>query len=84
MINPDEPDSSPQTDIKAAITAAKAGDVPTLRRLIERRPTLAHDDGIDRPLIELAVREGHLEAVRVLIEAGATARRDKILLIVDC
>ena len=71
MINPDEPGSGPQPDIEAALTAAKAGDVPTLRRLIERRPTLARGDGTSRPLIELAVREGHLEAVRVLLEAGA-------------
>jgi hypothetical protein len=64
VITPDEPDTSHKPDIEAAITAAKAGDVPTLRRLIERRPTLAQSDGIDSHLIELAVREGHLEAVR--------------------
>jgi len=75
VITPDEPDASAKPDIEAAMTAAKAGDVPTLRRLIERRPTLAHDDAVGRAPIELAVREGHLEAVQVLLDAGAEPDR---------
>jgi ankyrin repeat protein len=57
-----------------AIMAASAGDVSTLRRLIELDPSLAHtrDSDWSRPsLIPFAVREGHFEAVRFLLEAGA-------------
>jgi len=39
--------------------------------VIERRPTLVDGHGDHRPLIELAVREGRLGAVRLLIDAGA-------------
>src|SRR5262245_35591723 len=57
-----------------AIMAASAGDVSTLRRLLELDPSLAHtnDSNWRRPsLIPFAVREGHFEAVRVLLESGA-------------
>ncbi len=66
-----EPDSNPERDIRDAIAAATAGNAPALRRLLERRPTLGRGDGSHRPLIDLAVREGHVEAARVLLDAGA-------------
>src|SRR4029450_10028794 len=58
-------------DIREAIAAATAGDVLALRRLLERRPTLSRSNGSHRPLIELAVREGQIDAVRVLLDGGA-------------
>jgi ankyrin repeat protein len=64
-------DAERQRDIRDAIAAAKAGDVAALRGVIERRPTLLDSHGDHRPLIELAVREGRLEAVRLLLDAGA-------------
>ena len=67
----DEPGSDPERDIQDAITAATIGNVPALRRLLERRPTLGRGDGTHRPLIDFAVREGRLDAVRVLLDAGA-------------
>jgi ankyrin repeat protein len=62
----DQPD-----DIRDALSAAAAGDVPALRRLLERRPGLSRGDDSHRPLLEVAVREGQLEAVRILLDAGA-------------
>ena len=57
-----DPDAERARDIREAIAAAKAGDVATLRAVIERRPTLVDGHGDHRPLIELAVREGRLGA----------------------
>lgn len=56
-------------DLWAAIGAAAAGDTPTLRRLLRRDPRLAQ---YQQP-IHFAVREGKLDAVEVLIGAGADA-----------
>src|SRR5438046_8863448 len=70
-----ESDSDAARDIQDAITAATTGDVPALRRLLERIPTLSRGDGSHRPLIDFAVREGQLEAVRVLLDAGADPDR---------
>jgi ankyrin repeat protein len=75
LIRPDEfasdrpcgPWSSRGCDIWAAILAARAGDVGELRRLLGRDPNLAR---YQEPL-HFAVREGHLESVRVLLDAGA-------------
>ena len=69
MIKPPELESEP--DIWDAIIAAAAGDIPTLRRLIERAPSLSHSEYWYTRPIHFAVREGHLEAVRILLEAGA-------------
>jgi len=75
MTEADEPDSDPERDIRDAIAAVTVGDVPGLRRLLERRPALARDNGSHRPLIDVAVREGQLEAVRILLDAGAEPDR---------
>ena len=64
-----------ERDITEAIAAAKRGDVTTLRPLIERHPSLVSGDSDHRPLLELAVREGHLDAVRLLLDAGDDANR---------
>src|SRR5262249_27814200 len=55
--------------------AAKSGAVADLQRLIERRPSLVDDVADHRPLIELAVREGRLDAVKLLLDAGADPNR---------
>jgi ankyrin repeat protein len=71
MIKPPELESDSGRGIWDTITAAAAGDTPTLRRLIERDPSLSHLDYWYTPPIHFAVREGHLEAVQILLEAGA-------------
>jgi len=67
MIKPPELLSDRGQDVWDTLTAAASGDVLTLRRLLERDPTLSRDYS---PL-GFAVREGHLEAVRLLLDAGA-------------
>ncbi len=54
-------------DVWDAIRAARTGDVAALRRLVERDPKLSR---YAEPL-RFAVREGHAEAVHVLLAAGA-------------
>ncbi len=54
-------------DVWDAIVAARAGDAAALRTLLARDPNLVR---YDEPL-HFAVREGHLEAVQVLLDAGA-------------
>jgi ankyrin repeat protein len=58
-------------DVWDAICAAVAGDAEALRRLLERDPNLYRAGYWYTQPIHFAVREGHLEAVRVLLEAGA-------------
>jgi ankyrin repeat protein len=70
MIKPRELDSDKGCDIWDTITAA-AGDMPTLRRLLERDPALSQAEYWYTQPIHFAVREGHFEAVQVLLEAGA-------------
>ena len=67
MIRPSELHSDRGQDVWDTITAAASGDVLELRRLLERDPALSREYS---PL-GFAVREGHLEAVRVLLDAGA-------------
>jgi len=71
MIKPIELESAEGTDVWNTLTAAAAGDVPTLRRLLDRNPRLARAEYWYAPAAHFAAREGHLEAVRVLLEAGA-------------
>lgn len=68
MIKPSELDSDRGRDVWNTITAAAAGDVSTLQRLLERDPDLARSEYAP---LRFAVREGHLEAVRILLDAGA-------------
>src|SRR5438132_11894906 len=53
------------------IEAARAGDVPKMRALLQEHPGLYNAGYWYTQPIHFAVREGHLEAVRVLLEAGA-------------
>src|SRR3954447_24094111 len=71
MIKPRELESGSGRDIWDMITAAATGDTLTLRRLIARDPSLVGSGYFYTPAIHFAVREGHLEAVQILLEAGA-------------
>lgn len=53
------------------ICAAIRGDVPAIRRLLKTDPNLAITEYWYTQPIHFAAREGHLKAVRTLIEAGA-------------
>lgn len=79
MIKPDElgselphgPWSSRGCDIWDAFSAAVRGDAAALRRLLDRDPNLYRAGYWYTPPIYFAVREGHVEAVRVLLDAGS-------------
>jgi len=79
MIRPDElaselphgPWSCRGCDVWDMICAAAAGDVAALRRLLERDPNLYRAEYWYTQPIHFAVREGHVEAVQVLLDAGA-------------
>src|SRR5260370_30126684 len=71
MIKPRELEPDKGRDIWDTITAAAAGDTPTLARLLERNPTLSQAEYWYTQPIHFAVREGHVEAVQLLLECGA-------------
>lgn len=58
-------------DIWAMLCAAREGDAPAVRRLLERDPDLYRAEYAYTQPIHLAVREGHPAAVATLLEAGA-------------
>jgi ankyrin repeat protein len=70
MIQPRELESGSGRDVWDTITAAVSGDAATLRRLLDRDPNLVNAEYSYTP-IHFAVREGHLDAVRTLLDAGA-------------
>lgn len=70
-IQPPELESESGRDIWAMIVAASAGDTLTLQRLLERDPGLSRAEYFYTPVIHFAVREGHLQVVRLLLDAGA-------------
>ena len=59
------------SDIWEMLCAAIAGDVEQIRRLLKRDPNLVRAEYWYTRPIHFAVREGHLEAVKALVEAGA-------------
>jgi ankyrin repeat protein len=71
MIKPDEFESEAGQLTWDTIVAAAEGDVIALRRLIERNSRLALSEYWYTPAIHFAVREGHIEAVQLLLDAGA-------------
>jgi uncharacterized protein len=75
MIKPVELESE-GWDTWDTIVAASAGDVATLRRLLERDPRLARAEYWYAPAVHFAAREGHVEAVRLLLDSGADPERN--------
>lgn len=71
MLKPPELDTEKGRDIWATIIAAAEGDVGTLRSLLDRDPSLSQSGYFYTPPIHFAVREGHLDAVQLLLDAGA-------------
>jgi ankyrin repeat protein len=58
-------------DVWDTLSAAANGDTATLVRLLERDPNLYRAEYWYTQPIRFSVRGGHVEAVRVLLEAGA-------------
>ena len=58
-------------DVWQVLTAARAGDLAALRGALERDSSLVSASYWYMPPLHFAVREGHLEAVRLLVAAGA-------------
>jgi ankyrin repeat protein len=76
MIRPRELESGRGRDAWEVIHAAATGDTAMLRSLLARDPTLIDSEYFYAPSIHFAVREGHLDAVRILLEAGADPERN--------
>jgi ankyrin repeat protein len=76
MIKPVELESAEGNYIWDTLTAAAAGDVPALRRLLDRNPRLAEAEYWYTPAVHFAAREGHVEAVRLLLDSGADPERN--------
>ena len=70
MIKPPELESDKGRHLWDTITAAAAGDTPTLQRLLERDPGSSQAEYWYTQPIHFAVRGGHMEAVKLLLEAG--------------
>ena len=70
----DEPDWTGRwrgESIWQVLNAARDGDIGKLRAMLADDPTLANAEFWYTPPLHFAVREGHLDAVRLLLEAGA-------------
>ena len=59
-------------DIWATLCAARDGDAQTLKRLLDRDPSLVAAEYWYTPPLHFAVREGHVGAARLLLERGAS------------
>lgn len=53
------------------LNAARDGDTPRLRQMLEDDPTLVKAEFWYTPPLHFTVREGHLDATRLLLQAGA-------------
>jgi ankyrin repeat protein len=71
MIKPDALETEAGQHTWNTIVAAAEGDVIALRRLLERNPRIGLSEYWYTPAIHFAVREGHLEAAQLLLDAGA-------------
>jgi hypothetical protein len=58
-------------DVWDMLCAAADGDAAELRRLLDRDPNLYRAEYWYTQPIHFAVREGHIDAVRALLDAGA-------------
>jgi ankyrin repeat protein len=71
IIKPPELETAEASAIWDALAASDAGDVQALRALIERDAGLSRAEYWYTPAIHFAVRDGHEDAVRLLLDAGA-------------
>ena len=71
IIKPEDFDPAEGEETWKTLTAAADGDVAALRDLLARDPRLSRAQDRYTPAIHFAVREGHIEAVRLLLDAGA-------------
>ena len=62
---------STTTEVWAMLSAASAGDLSRVRELVAQRPALATCQYNYTPPLHFAVREGHLELARFLVDRGA-------------
>ena len=76
MLKPDELETDEGRDIWETLVASSQGDVVSLRRLIDKNPSLSRAEFWYTPAIHFAVREGHIDAVRLLLDAGADPERN--------
>jgi ankyrin repeat protein len=60
-----------EADAWAVITAAADGNATAMRRLLDRDPSFSRKGYFYTPPIHFAVREGHPEIVKMLLDAGA-------------
>jgi ankyrin repeat protein len=58
-------------DVWAMLTAARDGDLERIKSLVQQSPRLATCEYNYTPPIHFAVREGHLEVTRFLLDHGA-------------
>lgn len=58
-------------DVWAMLCAARYGDVPAIQKLLHKDSNLVRAEFWYTQPLHFAVREGHLEAIRVLLDAGA-------------
>jgi hypothetical protein len=63
------------TDVWQMLTASKRGDLNLVRTLVTAVPRLARCEYNYMPPLHLAVREGHVDVVRFLLERGAYNRK---------
>jgi ankyrin repeat protein len=71
MLKPDELETEDGRDIWDTIVASSQGDLVVLRRLLDKNPTLSRAEFWYSPAIHFAARGGYIDAVRVLLDAGA-------------
>ena len=71
MLKPDELETEEGRDVWEMLVASSQGDIVSIRRLIDKNPALSRAEFWYSPAIHFAVREGQMEAVRLLL----TARR---------
>jgi ankyrin repeat protein len=71
VIRPDDLDTDQGRATWDTLVASAAGDVAALRGLLAGNPRLGRAEYWYTPAIHFAVREGHADAVRLLLDAGA-------------
>ena len=62
---------STTTEVWKILTATRAGDLATVKKLAGRNPALVTCEHNYMPPLQLAVREGHTEVVEYLLQHGA-------------